>query len=239
MRGTDVFPEWSHGVKRGGFYNGFSYDAQASATNEISTPIRLADFVFAGGSRPGRYRPSVIGYSQRFDLAVPMLVLWSRVTQSRRENTIEPPQQDSADSRLHRQYALALGYAGATFVPAVLAVAVVFPELAAPARRVSVLYAAAILAFLGGIQWGFSLRNATPHVALRRLAISMVPPLWSAMALSVPLNPATMLLILGLSILLVYEWLERADRTYPEWYLPLRLRLTVALTASLALTLLL
>jgi hypothetical protein len=140
---------------------------------------------------------------------------------------------------VHRRYAIALGYAGAAFVPAMLAVAVLVPALAAPARRASVLYGAAILAFLGGIQWGFSLRNATPHAALRRLAVSMLPPLWSVMALSVPLYLTTPLLILGLSALLVYEWLERADRTYPEWYLPLRLRLTVALTASLALTLLL
>jgi hypothetical protein len=140
---------------------------------------------------------------------------------------------------VHRQYAIALGYAGATFVPAMLIVAVLVPALAAPARRASVIYAAAILAFLGGIQWGLSLRDAAPHVTLRRLATSMVPPLWSVMALSLPLNVATALLVLGLCSLLAYEWLERADRAYPDWYLPLRLRLTAALSASLALTLLL
>ena len=132
-----------------------------------------------------------------------------------------------------------LGYVGAAFVPAMLTVAVLFPSVAAPARRVSIIYGAAILAFLGGIQWGLSLRNAAPHISLRRLAISMVPPLWAVMALSVPLDLATALLILGLCSLLAYEWLERGDRAYPDWYLPLRLRLTVVLTASLALTLLL
>lgn len=140
---------------------------------------------------------------------------------------------------MHRLYAITLGYAGAAFVPGMLIVGLLAPSLAAPARRVSVIYGAAILAFLGGIQWGLSLRAAAPRITLRRLATSMVPPLWSVMALSLPLNLATALLILGLCGLLAYEWLERADGAYPEWYLPLRLRLTVVLTASLALTMLL
>jgi hypothetical protein len=67
----------------------------------------------------------------------------------------------------------------------------------------------------------------------------MVPPLWAVMALSLPVALCTVLLIVGLSGLLVYEWLERGDVTYPPWYLPLRLQLTAVLSLSLALTLLL
>ena len=137
------------------------------------------------------------------------------------------------------RYAYALGYSGAAFVPALLLLALLSPELAGPIRRVCLIYGAAILAFLGGIQWGMALPNATPRIALRRLCVSMVPPLWAVMSLSLPVVICTVLLLLGLVALLVYEGLERADAAYPEWYLPLRLQLTAVLTASLALTLLL
>lgn len=141
--------------------------------------------------------------------------------------------------RTHSRYAQLLGYAGAAVVPALLGLALLTPELSGPLRRVAVIYGGAILAFLGGIQWGLSLSCHHPRVRLRRLVVSMVPPLWSVMALSLPLGACTLLLVTGLAALLVYEWLERADDGYPDWYLPLRLQLTAILTLSLALTLLL
>ena len=138
----------------------------------------------------------------------------------------------------HRRFALWLGYAGAAFVPALLCVAWLTPDIAGPVRRVSVIYGGAILAFLGGIQFGLSLYNAHGRVRVRRLVVSMVPPLWSVLALSLPLRACTLVLITGFSLLLVYEWLERGDGVYPPWYLALRLQLTAILAVSLALTLL-
>jgi hypothetical protein len=149
------------------------------------------------------------------------------------------PSQLADPDSTQRRYAQLLGYAGAAVVPALLVLALLTPELSGALRRVAVIYGGAILAFLGGIQWGLSLRNRHPRVRLRRLVVSMVPPLWSVMALSLPLGACTLLLVTGLAALLVYEWLERADDGYPGWYLPLRLQLTAILTASLALTLLL
>ena len=131
-----------------------------------------------------------------------------------------------------------LGYAGAGVVPLLLLFAVLVPDLAGLGRRLSLIYGAVILAFLGGIQWGIALGWGTPRVALRRLCVSMVPPLWAMMALSLPVMLCTLLLIVGLVTLLVYEWLERGDVAYPAWYLPLRLQLTAVLSASLALTML-
>ena len=140
-------------------------------------------------------------------------------------------------ARTQHRYALVLGYAGAAVVPALLLLALLTPDIAGPVRRVSLIYGGAILAFLGGIQWGLSLLSDHPRVRLRRLVVSMVPPLWSVMALSLPLDACTLLLIVGFSALLVYEWLERADEAYPSWYLPLRLQLTAVLTLGLGLTL--
>jgi hypothetical protein len=139
----------------------------------------------------------------------------------------------------HRQYAQILGYAGAAFVPALLLLAWLTPGIADVIHRVIVIYGGAILAFLGGMQWGLSVSSGNPRVQLRRLVASMLPPLWAVVALSLPVNLCTLILLLGLSGQLIYEWLERGDGIYPSWYLPLRLQLTAALMAGLGLSLLL
>ncbi len=141
--------------------------------------------------------------------------------------------------RLKARYAMLLGYAGALVVPVLLLLALLLPDLAAVLRRVSVIYAAAILAFLGGVQWGVAMGSEQARSGLRRLVVSMVPPLWSVMALSLPVRICTVLLIVGLVALLAYEWLERRGADYPPWFLSLRLQLTAALTVGLAATLLL
>jgi len=142
-------------------------------------------------------------------------------------------------TRAHRRFAHLLGYAGAAVVPVLVCLAFLSPEISDIVRRVSVVYGAAILAFLGGIQWGLSMSSSEPRVRLRRLVVSMVPPLWSVMALSLPTGVCTLLLISGLVALLIYEWVEGAGHSTADWYLPLRLQLTAVLTLSLALTLLL
>lgn len=149
-------------------------------------------------------------------------------------------QLDTADPQsAHRRYAQVLGYAGAAFVPALLVLAWLTPDIADVIHRVIVIYGGAILAFLGGIQWGLSVSSDNARVQLRRLVASMLPPLWSVVALSLPVNLCTLILLVGLSVQLIYEWLERGDGIYPLWYLPLRLQLTAALMTGLALSLLL
>ncbi len=149
-------------------------------------------------------------------------------------------QLNTADPQItHRRYAQVLGYAGAAFVPALLLLAWMTPDIAGVIRRVIVIYGGTILAFLGGIQWGLSVSSTSARVKLRRLVASMLPPLWSVVALSLPVNLCTAILLLGLCVQLIYEWLERGDAIYPVWYLPLRLQLTTALMAGLALSLLL
>jgi len=149
------------------------------------------------------------------------------------------PESVPNSTRVQSAYARFLGYAGASFIPLLLLLALISPELTNAVRRLSLIYGAVILGFLGGIQWGIALAWGNPRIALRRLCVSMVPPLWAVMALSLPVSLCTVLLIVGLAVLLVYEWLERSDVSYPPWYLSLRLQLTAVLSLSLALTLLL
>lgn len=98
-------------------------------------------------------------------------------------------------------------------------------------------YAAVILSFVGALHWGLAMAVSSTgtHVTARLYVWSVVPALVAWLALLLPMVWAVAILIAGL-------WLHYAqDRrlahliTLPEWYLPLRLKLTGA--ANLALVL--
>ncbi len=133
-----------------------------------------------------------------------------------------------------RSYAQLLGYLGWTPLAALLVLSWLSPERSAPFLRVSLLYTAALLSFIGGIQWGLALGSGNQRIRLRRLVVSMVPTLWAVAALLVPVGLGLLALVLGLVVLLIYETLERGDAVYPTWYLPLRVRLTALVIVTLS-----
>lgn len=143
-------------------------------------------------------------------------------------------EDSTAEDWLTARLASTLGYAGAAFIPLVFAVAVIDADFLPVARRLTAIYGAVILAFLGGIQWGLALKSRITRVRLRRLVASVMPSLWSVAALTTPIALSCLILTVGFVGLLVYEFYERADAVYPEWYLPLRLRLTAFITVGLA-----
>ena len=96
-------------------------------------------------------------------------------------------------------------------------------------------YGAAILAFMGGAQWGASLRGAEEPWA--RYSYSVIPALlaWPALLL----EPRDGLVVLVGGFLFVYvldEWM-RYRGWLPAWYLRLRRLLTAVVLASLGVTL--
>lgn len=96
-------------------------------------------------------------------------------------------------------------------------------------------YAAAILSFMGGAQWG--LASAEAKVDGQRLAVSVVPALVAWVAL---LQPRTVGLTLCLGAflgLLAYDLLTVRQGRSPGWYGALRLQLTGAVVGCLALAL--
>jgi hypothetical protein len=132
-----------------------------------------------------------------------------------------------------------LGYAGAAFVPLLLLLAWAVPTLQPFVLRLTATYGAVILSFLGGIQWGFALHSTVAHVRARRLAVSVAPSLWALVALTLPIGLCIAALVAGLLALLAYEHYERRDAVYPDWYMPLRVRLTGWLSLGLVASLLL
>lgn len=129
--------------------------------------------------------------------------------------------------------ALLLGIAGLIpFVGGVLALWVGGSALAVHALPLMITYGVAILAFMGGAQWG-GFTAVGGRLAAIRLTFSVAPALLAWEALLVPALPALVLLIIG--FLLVYgldEWWCRRG-WFPDWYARLRRGLTAVVVLSL------
>lgn len=128
-----------------------------------------------------------------------------------------------------------LGYAGLIpFVVAALMLHGPWPGTAL-AAQVFIAYGAAILAFLGGIQWGLALSPASEHPT-ERAVVGVLPSLVAWLALLVPASTATIVLAGGFAALLVWER-ARCTVTGPPWYAALRARLTLVVLACHAVAL--
>lgn len=116
------------------------------------------------------------------------------------------------------------GYAG--LIPFMLGAALVWlvhPEVRPDVTLALAGYAAAIVAFLGGVHWGLAMRTGVPGP--RSFGWAMVPPLVAAVAILMPAYAG--LVVLGVMLVVCYA-VDR--RLYPEnaqaHWLTLRFRLT-------------
>jgi hypothetical protein len=96
-------------------------------------------------------------------------------------------------------------------------------------------YGAAILAFLGGVPWGFAARDGAV-AAGERLIVGVVPALIAWLTLLVP--AAAGLWVLLAAFIALYAWDHgRNLAAAPAWFARLRAHLTVGVTAALVLAL--
>lgn len=85
-------------------------------------------------------------------------------------------------------------------------------------------WSAAVLAFLGGLQWGIALQPGVDRFA-ERLSVGILPVLAAALAIPLGLRWGVVLLLAGFVLLLA--WDRKRNRGFmPDWYVPLRIRLT-------------
>ena len=98
-------------------------------------------------------------------------------------------------------------------------------------------YAAAILAFLGALHWGATVVEKLPTKhAWIALAWGVVPPLWAVGVTGKPITLALPWLAIGIILTLIADWAMRQWHSWPTWYLPLRLALTVGAILGISLT---
>lgn len=96
-------------------------------------------------------------------------------------------------------------------------------------------YAAIILSFMGGVQWGLAVGSSPGHPgAAQRYAVSVTPALVAWASLALPPAPSLSLLLLGFLALLAYDlWTVRSGAA-PPWYARLRIQLTSVVSLCLA-----
>lgn len=131
--------------------------------------------------------------------------------------------------------ALVLGCAG--LLPFLAGAAALHLGLSLPGvdepRRALVIYAVAILSFLGGVRWGVALGYDNQQQAGRDYVLAVIPALvgWGAALLSAPADLWTLAVAFLLVGLLDYGMSCRT--VAPEWYGNLRLALSGAVTLLL------
>ncbi|XOV82335.1 MAG: DUF3429 domain-containing protein [bacterium] len=142
--------------------------------------------------------------------------------------------QSPTDAAELQRWANYLGYAGVIPLYSLLAAAWFLLDWQPLCTRVSTIYVATILCFLGGIQWGFALHSTSGQTRIRRIFVSILPSLWALLALLLPARLSIVALIVGLGLILTFEIMARDDNVYPPWYIPLRIRLTTLLVIGIA-----
>ena len=97
-------------------------------------------------------------------------------------------------------------------------------------------YGAVILSFVGALHWGFAMAQSglSAPERTRCFVWSVVPSLMAWPATLLPAAPGAALLIAGFAAHLVQDHRLAARTSLPEWYLPLRWRLTVTACVCLA-----
>ena len=140
------------------------------------------------------------------------------------------------DSTYLQRFPLWLGYSGLLPMSAFLA-GWFWPQLTNQLVFMATLVGT-IFSFLGGIQWGFAVNNETrtapPTANVLRFVVGVMPALITFVALVIPRIYGGVLLVSGLWLLLVFEWQRHASTSLPDWYLPLRINLTILLCGLLA-----
>ena len=92
-------------------------------------------------------------------------------------------------------------------------------------------YGAAILSFLGGIQWGLAI--AVGGGNLRRLGVSVVPSLIGWAALLLPTGPGAIVMAAGFVCVLLIDIRASRIQQAPSWYPKLRWPLTVVAVSAI------
>lgn len=131
--------------------------------------------------------------------------------------------------------ALVLGWSGVLPFVAFSIAAIANVNLPVASFTLLVGYAVAILSFMGGAQWGLTVRAGGGFEARwTGYAVSVVPALVAWVALFLPLRSALPLLIAGFAGLVAYDLWTVRQGIAPSWYGSLRIQLTVAVVLLLA-----
>ena len=95
-------------------------------------------------------------------------------------------------------------------------------------------YGTIILAFMSGVLWGFATR-APEDRAASGYALSVLPALWAFFMVGGGPTASAIYLIAGFAGLLLLDWSFWRQGLAPEWWMQLRILLTVVVVGCLSL----
>jgi hypothetical protein len=95
-------------------------------------------------------------------------------------------------------------------------------------------YGTIILAFMSGVLWGFATR-ASGEVAAFGYGLSVLPALWGFFTVGGGPGSSAIYLIAGFVGLLALDWYFWRLQLAPEWWMRLRILLTVVVVSCLSL----
>lgn len=108
------------------------------------------------------------------------------------------------------------------------------PRLTGPYAQLQ--YGTIILSFMSGVIWGFATR-ATGGRAAMWYAASVLPALWAFFMVGGGVERSALALMAGFAGLLIFDWGAWRQALAPEWWMRLRLLLTVVVLPCLAVAL--
>lgn len=127
-----------------------------------------------------------------------------------------------------------LGWAGVVPFAGLTLAAALGLALPVPTGLALIGYGAVILSFMGGAQWGLTVRAPDgADRSIRGYAASVLPALLAWPCLLLPERPALILLAVGFAALLAYDLRTVRQGQAPPWYGRLRSQLTIAVTLLL------
>ncbi|NJR13894.1 MAG: DUF3429 domain-containing protein [Phyllobacteriaceae bacterium] len=139
------------------------------------------------------------------------------------------------DTQLKARRLVALGLTAAGALPFLAAAALVVLFGGSYdgwiAEEVATLYGAVILSFLGGVRWGVALSRG-PVAAL---PLSVIPSLAAFFSLFMTVRAALLVLMAGFVAQMIWDALS--GDVLPEWFIRLRLAITITVLLCLAVTL--
>ncbi len=101
------------------------------------------------------------------------------------------------------------------------------------AIQILIAYAAIILTFMGAIHWGVAMSSSDEKRG-RYFIASVIPALVAWLALLFPALFALAILLVGFILLIAYDLAVEKSQEFPDWYIPMRTKLTSIVTLCLA-----
>ena len=97
---------------------------------------------------------------------------------------------------------------------------------------VLITYAAIILSFMGAIHWGMAM-SKTDNKQNKYFITSVIPALAAWFSLLIPEFFSLIVLLIGFILLISYDLAVEKPQGFPNWYIPMRIKLTFVVSLSL------